>query len=253
MGPKMAEGVAEFFSENANRDLIEHLRAAGVNLKEERSGPQRHEIRGENFCVYRHAGESVARGSRSAGRGAWRQSWPSVSKKTNYVVVGADPGSKFEKPNRSTSPFSTRRLRKIAGRALNAIRRGGDLKVPARTAHIRHGQSANLNSATFLSYNGIWRMSRVIAGRFSQELQAGGKSGLQPWRARKSRPRQGNAPGNARGLRHAAGEGAMAARLRKVPQKINRRCRLRLRGRFLAKPKTRLFRSGTLGKGEKVG
>ena len=36
VGPKVAEGVREFFSESANRKLIEHLRAVGVNMKKER-------------------------------------------------------------------------------------------------------------------------------------------------------------------------------------------------------------------------
>ncbi|MFY9689860.1 MAG: NAD-dependent DNA ligase LigA, partial [Candidatus Acidiferrales bacterium] len=37
VGPKIAEGVHEFFAESANRKLIDHLRAAGVNMKEERA------------------------------------------------------------------------------------------------------------------------------------------------------------------------------------------------------------------------
>ena len=37
VGPKIAEGVREFFAESANRKLIDHLRAVGVNMKEERA------------------------------------------------------------------------------------------------------------------------------------------------------------------------------------------------------------------------
>jgi hypothetical protein len=60
--------------------------------------------------------------------------------------------------------------------------------------------------------------------RRSRLTGTGGKSGLQLWRARKSRPQQGNAPGNARGLRQRdERELVSEARLRKVPQKINRR------------------------------
>src|SRR6202043_4092371 len=33
VGPKVAEGILEFFSESANRKLIEHLRKAGVNME----------------------------------------------------------------------------------------------------------------------------------------------------------------------------------------------------------------------------
>ena len=41
VGPKIAEGVREFFSEAANRKLIERLRAVGVNMKEERAAASR--------------------------------------------------------------------------------------------------------------------------------------------------------------------------------------------------------------------
>ena len=39
VGPKVSEGVLEFFSESANRKLIERLKAVGVNMKEERAAP----------------------------------------------------------------------------------------------------------------------------------------------------------------------------------------------------------------------
>ena len=49
VGPKIAEGVREFFSESANRKLIEHLRAAGVNMKEERAAPKSAKFAGMTF------------------------------------------------------------------------------------------------------------------------------------------------------------------------------------------------------------
>ena len=83
VGPKIAEGVREFFSESANRKLIERLRAVGVNMKEARPRVEGYAIRGDDVCVYRDAG------ARSREERSW---WPrggkagsSVSKKTNYV------------------------------------------------------------------------------------------------------------------------------------------------------------------------
>ena len=49
VGPKIAEGVLEFFSESANRKLIEHLRAVGVNMKEERAAPISAKFAGKTF------------------------------------------------------------------------------------------------------------------------------------------------------------------------------------------------------------
>ena len=97
VGPKIAEGVREFFSEKANRDLIEHLKRAGVNMREERAALVDTRFAGMTFVFTgtlanqsREAAEALvaAHGGKAGG---------SVSKKTSYVVVGADPGSKFEK------------------------------------------------------------------------------------------------------------------------------------------------------------
>jgi DNA ligase (NAD+) len=97
VGPKVAEGVLEFFSESANRKLIEHLKAVGVNMKEERAAPISAKFAGKTFVFTgtlanrtREAAEALvaAHGGKAGG---------SVSKKTSYVVVGSDPGSKLAK------------------------------------------------------------------------------------------------------------------------------------------------------------
>jgi DNA ligase (NAD+) len=97
VGPKVAEGILEFFSESANRKLIERLRAAGVNMKDERQAPKSAKFAGMTFVftgtlTKRSREEAEALVASHGGKAA-----SSVSKKTNYVVVGADPGSKFEK------------------------------------------------------------------------------------------------------------------------------------------------------------
>jgi DNA ligase (NAD+) len=97
VGPKVAEGALEFFSESANRKLIEHLKAVGVNMKEERAAPISAKFAGKTFVFTgtlanrtREAAEALvaAHGGKAGG---------SVSKKTSYVVVGSDPGSKLAK------------------------------------------------------------------------------------------------------------------------------------------------------------
>jgi len=97
VGPKVAEGILEFFSESANRKLIEHLRAAGVNMKEERAALKSSKFEGMTFVftgtlANRSREEAEALVAAHGGKAG-----SSVSKKTNYVVVGADPGSKFDK------------------------------------------------------------------------------------------------------------------------------------------------------------
>jgi DNA ligase (NAD+) len=97
VGPKVAEGVREFFSESANRKLIEHLRAVGVNMKEERQAPVSARFAGMTFVftgtlVKRSREEAEALVVSHGGKPA-----NSVSKKTTYVVVGEDAGSKLDK------------------------------------------------------------------------------------------------------------------------------------------------------------
>ncbi len=97
VGPKVAEGILEFFSESANRKLIERLRAAGVNMKDERAAPKSAKFAGMTFVftgtlTKRSREEAEALVASHGGKAGG-----SVSKKTNYVVVGADPGSKYEK------------------------------------------------------------------------------------------------------------------------------------------------------------
>jgi DNA ligase (NAD+) len=97
IGPKIAEGVHEFFSESANRKLIDNLRSVGVNMKEERPAPKGTQFAGKTFVftgtLERRSREQAeqlvaAYGGKAGG---------TVSKKTSYVVVGSDPGSKFDK------------------------------------------------------------------------------------------------------------------------------------------------------------
>ena len=97
VGPKIAEGVREFFSEAANRRVIERLRAVGVNMTEERVVPRDTRFAGMTFVftgtlTKRSREEAEALVASHGGKAG-----ASVSKKTSYVVVGEDPGSKLEK------------------------------------------------------------------------------------------------------------------------------------------------------------
>ena len=97
VGPKVAEGILEFFSEPANRKLVERLRAAGVNMEAVRQPPKSAKLAGMTFVftgtlANRSREEAEALVASHGGKPG-----SSVSKKTSYVVVGADPGSKLDK------------------------------------------------------------------------------------------------------------------------------------------------------------
>jgi DNA ligase (NAD+) len=97
VGPKVAGSITEFFSEPANRNLIKKLHKAGVRPTAEKREVKSDKLAGKSFVFTgglanrsrEEAGELVVQhGGKVSG---------SVSKKTDYVVVGTDPGSKYDK------------------------------------------------------------------------------------------------------------------------------------------------------------
>jgi len=97
VGPKVAAAIHAFFQEPRNRELIERLRAAGLQfagtLKRKGGGP----LAGKTFVLTgtleKYTREDAQRRIEAAGGKVTL----SVSRKTDYVVAGADPGSKLDK------------------------------------------------------------------------------------------------------------------------------------------------------------
>jgi DNA ligase (NAD+) len=96
VGPTIAESVKAFFSEPRNLQLIQRLKGAGVNMEEEvEEDPRRFE--GLTF-VLTGSLESMTRDeARQAIEERGGRVSSSVSRKTDYVVAGSDPGSKYDK------------------------------------------------------------------------------------------------------------------------------------------------------------
>jgi DNA ligase (NAD+) len=98
VGPKIAASVRAFFDNPDNRDVIEKLRAAGVSLVDRRTEPeQRQTLAGLTF-VLTGGLETMTRDEATAAlKALGAKVSGSVSRKTSFVVAGADPGSKYEK------------------------------------------------------------------------------------------------------------------------------------------------------------
>jgi DNA ligase (NAD+) len=97
VGPKVAASIVEFFSERANRKVIERLREAGVDPRHARQETVSNRLAGQSFVF---TGTLARRSREEAGELVGRHGGKvvgSVSKNTDYVVVGADPGSKYDK------------------------------------------------------------------------------------------------------------------------------------------------------------
>jgi DNA ligase (NAD+) len=97
IGSAIAEAVVHFFGESRNRELIERLRAAGLELREPSAVKEGGPLAGKSYVLTgalptlsrTEAAELI---ERAGGRVV-----SSVSKKTDAVVAGEEPGSKLEK------------------------------------------------------------------------------------------------------------------------------------------------------------
>ncbi len=99
VGPVVAAHVHNFFAQAHNREVIEALRAQGVDwpAQKQKAAASEGALTGKTFVITGTL-DSMSRdeaGDRIAAAGG--KVTGSVSKKTSYVVVGAEPGSKAQK------------------------------------------------------------------------------------------------------------------------------------------------------------
>jgi len=97
VGPRVAEAILEFFREPRNLKVIEKLRKAGLRFEQPTPRKAGGKLAGKQFVLTgtlpHYSREEAKRLIEEAGG----RVVGSVSKKTDYVVFGADPGSKLEK------------------------------------------------------------------------------------------------------------------------------------------------------------
>ncbi len=98
VGPVVAESVREFLSSQANLDLLEQLRAAGLQMVSDTPAPSGDGPLAGLSVVITGALEGVTREeAKRAVVAAGGKATGSVSRNTALVVAGADPGSKLAK------------------------------------------------------------------------------------------------------------------------------------------------------------
>jgi len=99
VGPVMAESVRSWFDEPRNRTLVSRLREAGVRMVGERktapAGPR--PLAGKTFVITGTLDAMSREDAQARIEALGGKVTGSVSKKTSYLVVGADAGSKLDK------------------------------------------------------------------------------------------------------------------------------------------------------------
>lgn len=97
VGPTVAQSIRSFFQDEHNREMIRKLRDAGVQIIEEISPQTTGALAGKTF-VFTGTLKTMTRGQAEAlVKALGGRVSSSVSRKTDYVVAGEDPGSKLEK------------------------------------------------------------------------------------------------------------------------------------------------------------
>ena len=97
VGPRIAESVRAFFDNPDNIAVLGRLRDAGVRARDEATAEAREQTLAGTTWVLTGALERYSRDEATAAlKALGAKVTSSVSKKTWYVVVGADPGSKYD-------------------------------------------------------------------------------------------------------------------------------------------------------------
>jgi DNA ligase (NAD+) len=93
IGPKIADSIIAFFKNEENRRIIQKLKDAGVNLERE-AKPEELTLAGMEFVITGKLEAFTREEAEARVKALGGTTKENVTRKTTYLVVGADPGSK---------------------------------------------------------------------------------------------------------------------------------------------------------------
>jgi DNA ligase (NAD+) len=96
VGPRISQAIVEFFADKENRDLVERLQNAGVEMTAEKR-ERTTQLAGLTFVLTGTLPTLTRDEAKRRIESAGGKVVGSVSKKTSYIVAGAEPGSKLDK------------------------------------------------------------------------------------------------------------------------------------------------------------
>jgi DNA ligase (NAD+) len=97
VGPKVAESIFQFFREPRNRELVDRLRAAGLQFTHATTRPKAGPLAGYTLVLTGTLPTLSRDEAKQLIESAGGKVGSAVSKKTSYVVAGEDAGSKLVK------------------------------------------------------------------------------------------------------------------------------------------------------------
>jgi DNA ligase (NAD+) len=96
VGPRISQAILEFFAQEKNRALVDHLRSAGVDMTAEKK-VRTEQLAGLTFVLTGTLPTLARDEAKRMIEAAGGKTAGSVSKKTSYVVAGEEAGSKLDK------------------------------------------------------------------------------------------------------------------------------------------------------------
>jgi DNA ligase (NAD+) len=131
VGPVVAESIREFLSSDANRELLERLRAAGLTVVSDAPPPRADGPLTGHAVVVTGGLEAFSRDEvKRAIAAAGGKMTGSVSKATSFLVAGVDPGTKLQKAESAGVPvLDEAAFLAILDGAAEVPSRGGDSGV----------------------------------------------------------------------------------------------------------------------------
>ncbi|SDL53339.1 DNA ligase (NAD+) [Geodermatophilus siccatus] len=137
VGPTIARSVKDWFTVDWHREVVEKWRAAGVRMADEGEGDGPGPLTGVTVVVTGSLRDHSRDQAIAAIQERGGKVTGSVSKKTGFVVVGADPGSKYDKAVQVKAPIldddGFRVLLEEGPDAARAVATIGDGSEPAAT------------------------------------------------------------------------------------------------------------------------
>ncbi|OUC79545.1 NAD-dependent DNA ligase LigA [Gordonia lacunae] len=97
LGMTLAQSIHDWFTVDWHRDIVEKWRAAGVSMEDERDESIVRTLEGKTIVVTGSLVDFSRDGAKEAILQRGGKASGSVSKKTDYVVVGESPGTKADK------------------------------------------------------------------------------------------------------------------------------------------------------------
>lgn len=97
IGPSIAKSVKKFFSTSDNIDVVERLMESGLNTKIEKTNESSDKLKGFTFVLTGTMEKYTRDEAKEKIQMMGGKITGSVSKKTDYLVAGENPGSKLDK------------------------------------------------------------------------------------------------------------------------------------------------------------